>query len=240
MSTTNVAAMITVTIWSPQGKNMNKISVDPSAGWPGLKNILRSEGYNIDSMKAIEGITNRSLEADVAVLPTTDFDLHLFPVKTKSGALRRNEAYTKIKTIIATGNTKAKDFFNKDKNYTNKGTDELNTLISKWESKNGVVDSPLPVVDKKAKVSKVKATAISAVVDTVANAKSQEVVLTNFDRLAIATSLLLEITGHENQELINSAVVSLRKAATPKSTKSEEEILKEKNSLLRKGLSGIA
>lgn len=88
MSTT--VATRTITVFSSQGENGKKIQFTGET-WGELKKVL-SNSYNINSMKAVENQRRSTLENPGAKLPEGDFNLHLFPVKTKSGATPKKGA----------------------------------------------------------------------------------------------------------------------------------------------------
>lgn len=54
--------------------------------WGGLKDVLRSEGYNLVQMKAVEGTYRTTLEHAKAIMPEGNFNLFLMPQRSKSGA----------------------------------------------------------------------------------------------------------------------------------------------------------
>lgn len=54
---------------------------------------------------------------------------------TRSGNMTRSELMTAIKGIM-TSKPEAKEFFNKDKNYTNKSTEVLISLYNSWQKKS--------------------------------------------------------------------------------------------------------
>ena len=73
-----------VLIYTTQGKNKQSYDITYEL-WKDLKDFLRTEGYDMNSLKATENINRTNLEVDTAKLPTEDFTLYLRPVKTKSG-----------------------------------------------------------------------------------------------------------------------------------------------------------
>ena len=103
--------------------------------WAELRSDMVSLGISSSNMKAIIGETRTTLESSMSVLPAGDFKLFLTPVKTKSGSSYR-ELRKKISELVNT-NPAAKDFFNGDRNYTNKTYAELVLLNEEWASNNG-------------------------------------------------------------------------------------------------------
>jgi len=110
--------------------------------WAELKSDMVSLGISSSNMKAIIGETRTTLESSMSVLPEGDFKLFLTPVKTKSGGSYR-ELRKKISELVNT-NPEARDFFNEDRNYTNKTYAELTVLHEEWAS-NNEEDSNTPV-----------------------------------------------------------------------------------------------
>jgi hypothetical protein len=248
MSTDTLQDEIIMTVYSSQGKNQNRIRIKKGLLWGDAKKIVRTNGYNIDSMKAIEGTRKGVLEHPKALLPDHDFSLHLYPVKSKGGSKKdkvvtrpRKELVEAIKKHIAGHGEKAKNFFSGDKSYTNTSTEELDVLLTKWEKKHGEApDVEVPVSKKKSKsvkaVSEEKSEAISGVVDSLAQQSEART-----PAMIIRTSirLLRDITGHENQTDIEQAITYLDKALITKPTPTEQELLAREHAELAEGLEGI-
>lgn len=137
MSNLSAAAIATrtITVYSSQGKNNNPIEFTGST-WKELKSVLRSSGYNIDEMTAIESINRHELSLDNAIIPEVDFYLHLHPVETKSGAgkapLPTKKALIEEIKAVSEGNPEAGAFF---KGYSKLSAEELNDLLKKWNRK---------------------------------------------------------------------------------------------------------
>lgn len=251
MTTETLQDEIVMTVFSSQGKNNNKINIKRGLLWEDVKKILKDNGYNIDSMRAIENTRKAVLEHPKAIVPDQDFNLHLYPFKSKGGAkkdkvtalLPRTDVCAAIKKHIAGHGDKAKKFFSEDKSYTNKSTEELNTLLTKWEKKHG----PAPDVTLPAK--KVKATAKDTVTQEQSEAisdvvgsleKHAEVKDTNPSAVIRGAIVLLgSISNHENQVLIEEAITKLNKALILKPTPTEEEKLKQEHQELLAGLSNV-
>lgn len=258
MSTETVTAQqLSILVKSSQGKPKLRIEVPATFLWEDLKARLVKEGYNMDSLEAVNNINNLSFNHPKGKLPDTDFNLYLFPRETKGGmAMSRTEAYAKVKAYMALGD-KAVAFFNEGKNFTTKKTDELEVLIGKWEKKHGTAIGDVTPADKKSKATvkpsqqasltpkpaKVKASKkatgnVADVVNSVAAAKADcpEVPAATLETTLV---FLRGITGHENQDHINSAAKSVELALKPKPTKSEDEILAEEEAFFKSGLRGI-
>ena len=131
-----IAVSRNVTVFCQQGKNNNKIEFN-GATWTELKDVLRREGYNIDSLSAVESTQRHELSVDDAIIPTVDFYLHLYPVDTKSGAAKptrtKAELVGSIKDYIAVDGADAKTFF---AGYSSKKVDELEDLLKKYGKKS--------------------------------------------------------------------------------------------------------
>lgn len=242
---------IVMTIYSSQGKNGNPIPINKGILWEDVKKILRSNGYNIDTMRAVENIRKTTLENPKALIPDTNFNLHLYPKQSKGGAKKekptlrpRKELCETIKKHIAVFGDKAKDFFSDVKSYTNKTTEELDTLTTKWEKKHGTVtDVELPVKKKRATkhketdtVSQEKKEAVSGLVAGLAERLESPKAEEHTPAMAIKTSisLLRGITGHENQSSIEQAITQLEKALILKPTPTEQELLAKEHEELGK------
>lgn len=103
-----------------------------------LSGVLNAHDYELDlsRMKAVVGQTKATLESNDSVLPEGDFTLFLMPTKTKSGVVDSStapfrEIRAEIKDII-TSDASAYLHFNSGKNYTNKGSEVLRTLLQSW------------------------------------------------------------------------------------------------------------
>lgn len=120
-----------VRIYSTVGANNQVIDFEGST-FKDLKSALSNLEFDLRNKKFVIGENRTTLEHPDAILPEGDFTLFIMPVKTKSGALSRKEAFAKIREFIEIDGNKAREFFNKDKNFTNKSTSELETLLSKY------------------------------------------------------------------------------------------------------------
>lgn len=142
---------------------VRKAITTTASTWGELERQLEAT-HDMSKCKVIEAASRLSfVDKDTALPtniltssgePTNDLLITVTPTKNiNSGmALSHKECRETIKDIIAK-NPSAKDFFNKNKNYTNKGTDELNLLISNYSKKS---TSKKEVVSKKVDVKAVK------------------------------------------------------------------------------------
>ena len=78
-----------VTVYSTVGKKATILENLEATTWGELKSALREMDIKYSGMKAVIGETRNTLESDRATLPEKDFSLFLMPVKTKSGADRK-------------------------------------------------------------------------------------------------------------------------------------------------------
>lgn len=127
-----------VTVVSTRGAKKYKMDFGGSK-WGELETRLRSEGYDLKNIKAVDGISRHTLEHPDATLPTGKFTLYLMPMESKAGAKKeekkidRKELYTKIKGFITADEKKAKKFFTKNgKNYTMIDSESLAKLVDKY------------------------------------------------------------------------------------------------------------
>lgn len=238
-TTSTATETIVMTVYSSQGQNGKKITLNKGLLWQEVKNIVRSNGYNIDTMRAVENIRKTTLENPKAVVPDQDFNLHLYPKQSKGGAKKekaptrpRKELCETIKKHIAVFGDKAKNHFSDNKAYTNKTTEELDVLVTKWEKKHGTVsDVNLPVPSKKRSKSTLTEDKKEAISNVVGELKEVAESKEHTPAMTIKTSinLLRGITGHENQVYIEQAITNLEKALITKPTPTEEELLRQEH-----------
>lgn len=145
--------MAQVTVFSTKGKKRFVVETEANT-WGELKQVLTSEGVEVDNMKAIVGENQTTLESSAAVLPkglttagevTKDFTLFLTPVKVKSGSINvidpETMSYKECKDFIK------KEFANSDEakehfgNYTIMSTSQMRSLIESWLDNNAVETS---------------------------------------------------------------------------------------------------
>ena len=139
--------------------------------------IIPREDMNLEDSKVFEGLARLAFESDASQLPrdiitldgstTNDLTLIVTPKqRMKSGAtLSRTELYAQIKTFVTRDGDKAKNFFSEGKNYTNKGTEELQKLVDKYSKKPApAVSTSRPVAKPAAKAAPAKKEAPAPVV----------------------------------------------------------------------------
>lgn len=250
MSTENATTTKTriITVYSSQGKNGFSFSFT-GIYWEELKPILKNHGYNVDSMRVIENTRKGVLEHPKAMIPEVDFNLHLYPKATKGGAkksivlLSRGDITTSIKKHIAVHGDKAKKHFSEDKSYTNKTTEELDKLLTKWEKKHGSApDVTLEPTRKRTAKKSTEEVEHEAIPEGKAEAIGELLspLTTPKTRIESAVQLLKGISGHENQVNIEKAITELQKALIEKPTPSQEELLRKEHEELASGLEGIS
>lgn len=181
-----------------------------------LKELMSQNRVTYSGMKCVVGETKLTVEHDQALLPDGDFTLFIMPVKTKSGALSRSEAYAQIKSLIERDGDRARNHFNADKNYTNKGTDLLNSLLDSY----GGGANLTPTVTKP-EVEPVKARKISEVVEPVRASKttssnSTESMANQIDLVRKAKDLVKAVDavldGEEKKKTLREPLEALREA----------------------------
>lgn len=150
-----------ITVYNTGGKQ-GKVIETSSLNWADLQKDLSANGVSYSGMKAVIGKTKTNLEHKDAVLPGEDFTLFLFPEKTRSGAgktaaqiegMSFGEVRAEIKAIFEKDGDKAKDHFNKDKNYTNKSTAEIKQLLVTYSGAKGAAKAPAKTEVAKATTS---------------------------------------------------------------------------------------
>jgi len=190
---------VVITIVTTRGKS-TKIKYSGPKVWESLKPVIQQAGYNLDNMKAVEGVNRHTLEHPQAVLPDGDFRVFLMPYESKGGA-KRAELYATIRDFIEANEEKAKAHFNADKNYTTKSSEELEALVKSYKP-------------RKATTSKAKAEAISDVVTNLKEAKEGDFALqleglTAEEKLDAAIGLILNLdTRVKNLEAKTGSGVS--------------------------------
>jgi hypothetical protein len=129
--------MRTITIYSTSGQD-GKIISSNAKTWGELQGVLTENGVSHKNMKAVIGENRHTLEVANAELPSDKFTLFLMPIKVKSGMDVDKMSYKDLRSAIKetiAENKEAAEHFNKDKNYTNKSTDEMKNLLKAWLNK---------------------------------------------------------------------------------------------------------
>lgn len=160
-----------VIVFSTVGATGKEIQTE-ALNWGELQKQLDREGVKYEGMKAVDGATKVTFEANDASLPEGDLNLFLFPVKTKSGGVdATNMSYGQIRATIKAAfeadKESANAHFNVDKNYTNKSTDQMRQLLATYNGALTGTATPAAKAPTKA-VSK----AVSKVVESVKEAKT--------------------------------------------------------------------
>lgn len=127
-----------ITVFSSRGGTI-KVTTDAST-WGDLKPLLREQGQETDGLLGTINTTKKDLEKNEDELPAGPFVIFFRPIETKAGSSRK-EICAEIKEFI-TADASAKDFFNKDKNYTNKSTDDLEKLVASFKKGKGNSSKP--------------------------------------------------------------------------------------------------
>jgi hypothetical protein len=116
-------------------KVKKKLQSDVSS-WGELKTLLNVNDIRYTGMNAALSGSKVSLQHNDAILPTENFVLYLMPNKVKSGinidAFSYMDLRVSIQEIIESTGDTAKNFFNTNKNYTRKTTEELRQLLKDW------------------------------------------------------------------------------------------------------------
>lgn len=160
-----------VIVFSTVGATGKEIQTE-ALNWGELQKQLDREGVKYEGMKAVDGATKVTFEANDASLPEGDLNLFLFPVKTKSGGIdATNMSYGEIRATIKAAFEADKDganaHFNVDKNYTNKSTDQMRQLLATY---NGPLTGTATPATKAP--SKAVGKGVSKVVESVKEAKT--------------------------------------------------------------------
>ena len=125
-------------------KVKKKLQSDVST-WGELKRILSVNNISYTGMNAALSGSKVSLQHNDAVLPTDNFVLYLMPNKVKSGinidAFSCMDLRVAIQEIIESAGDSARNFFNTNKNYTRKTTEELRQLLKDWNTQVPVKSS---------------------------------------------------------------------------------------------------
>lgn len=205
-----------VTVFSTGG-GTGKIVESNATTWAELQKELTAAGVSHSSMKAVNGNNKTTLESPDASLGEGDFNLFLFPVKTKSGAFSKAQMETmsygelrgNIKAAFETDKESANKHFNATKNYTNKSTADLKELLATYKGKIG--GAPVSNSPKKAEkpattkaVAKSTAKSTAKVPETKAVAKKTKNVADVIDSVAKKSSTSVERVESKVPALIAS------------------------------------
>ena len=130
--------MRNITIFSTQGINGPQKIESSATHWGELRDQIKEQfpDINLNSLKAVEGIGQHTLESSQSTLPEGEFTLFLMPSKTKSGIDADSMGYWDLRNaihqLITQYPDQAASFFNTGRNYTNKSANELRRLYGEW------------------------------------------------------------------------------------------------------------
>jgi hypothetical protein len=110
-----------------------------------LQAELKEFGVNFDKMKVIVGETKNTLEADIALVPSTSYTLYLYPIKVKAGS-ERTDLFDKIKAWVGGDETRKQKFIVDGNNMTRLSTDVLKKLAA--EHIGGTAVAPASAEEK--------------------------------------------------------------------------------------------
>jgi hypothetical protein len=129
-----------VTVFSTLGKNAQEFTTAATT-WGELQSGLKEMNISFSGMKAVIGENKHTLESDKALLPTEGFTLYLMPVKTKSGADRK-ELMATIKDFVIKNPSRKQDFIIDGKNMTQLSTAVIEGLVAKHISGDAATAAP--------------------------------------------------------------------------------------------------
>jgi hypothetical protein len=220
-----------VTIYSPAGKNANQLEIEGRT-WKELQSVLSRNSVSYSGMKVVIGENRHTLESENAILPDGDFTLFLMPIKTKSGADRK-ELMATIKDFVTKNPTRKHDFIIDDKNMTQLSTSVLEQLVAKYIGGKTVAPVDAPVTDhitesaKKAveSVKSAKVTEISEIdyPSLIAAKKTEIDVAVKAGNYAVLAGISAEITKLEKEEKEYINKLAEQKAAKEKVEKEAKE-----------------
>lgn len=211
--TVNPNAPRTITIITTRGEK-TKIENFTGTKWKELQKKVEGEGFDLSSMKAVEGVNKHTLEHEDAVLPQGNFNLFLMPYKSKAGS-KRTDLYDQIAKFKKKDPEKAGEHFG---NHTQKSTEDLANLVNKYD----------PEAYGKAKDRKAaKGSAIADVVGAVKESKKDkkdilysEVNKLNIeDRMFLMIQLLVDI-----KDIVTGGKAETGTEVSTKPAKTQEEI----------------
>jgi len=128
-----------ITIYATKGKGIKTINTDV-AEWQPLRDLLRREGYDMNSLHATESINRTDLINDNAKLPEGPFTVFLRPKKTKSGVGGTKDlSFKELRSMVKQlqdhdGADRVKE---KLGNYTQLSTENLRSALASYRPKPG-------------------------------------------------------------------------------------------------------
>ena len=137
--------MRTITLFTTYG-GIKKIETDVQT-WGELKSLAEAQGIDTSRLIATESVRKTDLNHAEAVLPEGNFTVFFRKAETKAGADFSQASYRDCRNEISEiykRDENAKDHFNQGgKNYTNKSTEELRTLIISYYASQEVSEEEL-------------------------------------------------------------------------------------------------
>lgn len=131
--------MRTVKFYTTLGKLL-KVQTDATI-WGELKLLAQNEGINTNELKAMVNVNKTTLDHDEAQLPEGEFTVFFTKINSKAGVelseLSYREIRGKVKELVDS-DILAADFFNKERNYTNKSKADLVDLLEEWLSSDEI------------------------------------------------------------------------------------------------------
>ena len=125
--------MRTVKFYTTLGKLL-KVQTDATT-WGELKVLAQEEGINTNELKAMVNVNKTTLDHDEAELPEGEFTVFFTKINSKAGVelseLSYREIRKKVKELVDSS-PKAANYFNEDRNYTNKSKADLVYLLENW------------------------------------------------------------------------------------------------------------
>jgi len=115
--------------------------------WKEVQREMVDLRINYSGMKAVIGESRLTLESEKAVVPQEGFTLYLMPVKTKSGADRK-ELFAQMKAAVESKQASKEQFMVDGKNMTQLSTDKLVELWAKFQG-SGASTAPAKASDVK-------------------------------------------------------------------------------------------
>lgn len=180
-----VTATRKITVIATKGKSKFTLDFPEGGTWGDLSPLLAKEGFKLDDARIIESTQKHSFDSPNAVLPAGNFFIHIFPLKTKSGATKK--AAPK-KVVKKAAKKVAKKAAPKKSAPAKKAAPTKNTGKA--------------VASKKASEVKGETKGTKARV-----VKAPKVVESNDDtKVSQAIELLTSVSGHRNQFYIGQAI----------------------------------
>lgn len=170
-----VAEAKMVTVFSTRDNAMTEIPNSKATTWKELQGEFKEFGINFDKMKVIVGETKNTLEADIALVPSTNYTVYLYPIKVKAGS-ERTDLFDKIKAWVGKDESRKQKFIVDGNNMTRLSTDVLKKLAAQHIDGTSAPATPkaeAPKASPKAQQAATKQT-VADVVQSVGTAKVGE------------------------------------------------------------------